>query len=216
MSTQPVPILQVDADPGIFPDDRPTTFTDGYGGSQVLVPIEQLRAAEARIRELEAEQLVDHTDPEQLRRAAGVIEGLGMDDGVEEPHLWFINALNLRAQADEIEASRTSWDDVIEQAARTLFDAVSDKPEVYEQVRHHWIRYAQVLADANLLARAEQLPQLPPEPPTCGDLGAPAYHNGHPYRCSRNPGHPNDHVDGRNGITWAGIPGHPANSEAGA
>lgn len=153
MSTQPVPIFQVDADPGIFPNDRPSTFTDGYGGSQVLVPIEQLQAAEARIRELEAEQLVDHTDPEQVRRAAGMIlEGIGMDAGVTRPELHMETATSLRERAAHLEASQSTQESVVEQAARTLFDAVADKPEVYEQVRHHWIRYAQALDDAKLLA----------------------------------------------------------------
>ncbi|QFG13489.1 hypothetical protein PP501_gp57 [Gordonia phage Powerball] len=152
MSTPPVPILQVDADPGIFPDDRPTTFTDGYGGSQVLVPIEQLHAAEARIRELEAEQLVDHNDPDQVRRAAGILEGLGMDAGFTRPELYLTTATSLRDRAALLEASQPSRESVVEQAARTLFDAVADKPEVYEQVRHHWIRYAQALDDAKLLA----------------------------------------------------------------
>ncbi|AUV61615.1 hypothetical protein SEA_CLARK_56 [Gordonia phage Clark] len=150
MST-PVPILKVDADPGTFPPG-PVTFTSKRGGSQVLVPIEQLHAAEARIRELEAEQLVDHTDPEQLRRAAGIVEGIGMDVGVTRPELHMETATSLRERAARLEASQPATEDVVEQAARALFDATADKPEAYDHVRHHWIRYAQVLADAKLLA----------------------------------------------------------------
>lgn len=98
------------------------------------------------------DQLVDHHDPEQVRRAAGILEGIGMDAGVTRPELHMETATSLRERATKLEATQTTGETVVEQAARALFDAVSDKPEVYEQVRHHWIRYAQVLADANLLA----------------------------------------------------------------
>ena len=98
------------------------------------------------------DQLVDHTDPEQVRRAAGILEGIGMDAGVTRPELHMETATSLRERATLLEASQPSRESVVEQAARTLFDAVSDKPEVYEQVRHHWIRYAQALDDAKLLA----------------------------------------------------------------
>ena len=48
--------------------------------------------------------VIDHTDPDQLRHAAGVIEGVGMDDGAPDPHEWFTNAATLRTRADQIEA----------------------------------------------------------------------------------------------------------------
>lgn len=98
------------------------------------------------------DQLVDHHDPEQVRRAAGILEGIGMDAGVKRPELHMETATSLRERATKLEATQTTGETVVEQAARALFDATADKPEVYEQVRHHWIRYAQVLADAKLLA----------------------------------------------------------------
>ncbi|WP_044506200.1 hypothetical protein [Gordonia sp. KTR9] len=48
--------------------------------------------------------VIDHADPDQLRRAAGVLEGVGMDDGAPDPHEWFTNAATLRKRADQIEA----------------------------------------------------------------------------------------------------------------
>ncbi|AVI03689.1 hypothetical protein SEA_CONFIDENCE_59 [Gordonia phage Confidence] len=160
----PIPIRRAEGD---FPPDRPTTFTDDYGRSQVLVPIERLQQAETvakwlvaewqwrfqrqeagrfaqverlaidravahmRIDELEdrnacsivdeilgrrdgesshnaarrviAErdraQAVDHTDPDQIRRAAGVIEGLGMDRGVTHPENYWMSPATLRRRA---------------------------------------------------------------------------------------------------------------------
>ncbi|QCW22246.1 hypothetical protein PP485_gp61 [Gordonia phage ThankyouJordi] len=85
-----------------------------YGNGQTLVPIEDLHAARDRIAQLEAElrpnsplrqqALVDHTDPEQIRRAAGVIEGIAMDDGSPRPHAMLVNAAGLRHRAEQIEA----------------------------------------------------------------------------------------------------------------
>ncbi|AWN05081.1 hypothetical protein SEA_EASLEY_57 [Gordonia phage Easley] len=50
MTGQPVPIISATGD---LPN-QPLRFTDGYGRSQTLVPIERLQAAEGRIAELEA------------------------------------------------------------------------------------------------------------------------------------------------------------------
>ncbi|ALY07695.1 hypothetical protein PP504_gp58 [Gordonia phage Dolores] len=96
--------------------------------------------------------LVDHHDPEQVRRAAGILEGIGMDAGVTRPELHMETATSLRERAARLEASQPSRETVVEKAARALFDATADKPEAYDHVRHHWIRYAQALDDAKLLA----------------------------------------------------------------
>ncbi|AZF98801.1 hypothetical protein SEA_MARIDALIA_62 [Gordonia phage Maridalia] len=205
-TSAPVPIRRAVGD---FPSDRPTTFTDGYGRSQVLVPIEEcdrlteerddlarrvmeaadalsvglpggalarwtspigprerwageaaelipfprpyndlhqiqvdyLRAIEvsssgptpeerqerrqkvfeaamslvyevthlrAQVTDLKAKLadervvdavVIDHTDPDQIRRAAGVIEGLGMDLGVTYPENYWMSPATLRRRA---------------------------------------------------------------------------------------------------------------------
>ncbi|WP_439030258.1 hypothetical protein [Gordonia terrae] len=194
-----VPINRAEGD---FPSDRPTTFTDGYNRSQVLVPIEQLQEAEARAQRASAvadrlaadcdrltaerdaalaervnltgwllteigdgndagatlidlvrryaeeecavanalrdswqrdaddaailierikagdlawdgsawvepvvnAKVIDHTDPDQIRCAAGVIEGIAMDAGSPRPHATMVNAAGLRHRAEQIEA----------------------------------------------------------------------------------------------------------------
>ncbi|QDM56405.1 hypothetical protein PP515_gp58 [Gordonia phage Sidious] len=228
MSSAPPALVPINHAAGDFPPDRPTTFTDGYGRSQVLVPIEQLREAEARAQRASATEdrlaascdrlmverdaaraesrakvsyrsdyarvsaehataltrlrqtadlvawlaaelgdihneatlidlvqryadeqcaatkvegdlwrqavdgfaaltarikagelewdgsawvepvveavVIDHTDPEQIRRAAGVIEGIAMDEGSPRPHATMVNAAGLRHRAEQIEA----------------------------------------------------------------------------------------------------------------
>ncbi|MBR7191691.1 hypothetical protein [Gordonia sp. SCSIO 19800] len=47
---------------------------------------------------------VDHTDPEQIRRAAGVVEGIGMDYGSRRPDAVRFDAVGLRHRAEQIEA----------------------------------------------------------------------------------------------------------------
>ncbi|AMS03871.1 hypothetical protein SEA_BAXTERFOX_61 [Gordonia phage BaxterFox] len=49
--------------------------------------------------------LVDHTDPEQVRRAAGVVEGIGADRGAANPESYWECATSLRRQANRLEAA---------------------------------------------------------------------------------------------------------------
>ncbi|AMS02454.1 hypothetical protein SEA_LORDFARQUAAD_55 [Gordonia phage LordFarquaad] len=44
--------------------------------------------------------VIDHTDPEQIRRAAGVLEGLGMDRGVSRPENYWMSPSTLRRRAE--------------------------------------------------------------------------------------------------------------------
>ncbi|AMS03220.1 hypothetical protein SEA_TIMTAM_61 [Gordonia phage TimTam] len=49
--------------------------------------------------------LVDHTDPKQVRRAAGVLEGIGVDSGVIQPESrHWESATSLRQRAQCLEA----------------------------------------------------------------------------------------------------------------
>ncbi|QXN74969.1 hypothetical protein SEA_POSH_61 [Gordonia phage Posh] len=56
-------------------------------------------AARRVIAERDRAQEVDHTDPDQIRRAAGVIEGLGMDRGVTHPENYWMSPATLRRRA---------------------------------------------------------------------------------------------------------------------
>ncbi|QWY84562.1 hypothetical protein PP496_gp53 [Gordonia phage Yeet412] len=49
--------------------------------------------------------LVDHTDPEQIRRAAGVVEGIGADRGAANPESYWESATSLRRRANRLEAA---------------------------------------------------------------------------------------------------------------
>ncbi|QSM00097.1 hypothetical protein SEA_CASHLINE_58 [Gordonia phage Cashline] len=56
-------------------------------------------AARRVIAERDRAQAVDHTDPNQIRRAAGVIEGLGMDRGINHPENYWMSPATLRRRA---------------------------------------------------------------------------------------------------------------------
>ncbi|QWY79522.1 hypothetical protein SEA_BOYNAMEDSUE_61 [Gordonia phage BoyNamedSue] len=47
---------------------------------------------------------VDHTDPEQIRRAAGVLEGIGADRGAANPESYWESATSLRRRAQRLAA----------------------------------------------------------------------------------------------------------------
>ncbi|AZV00779.1 hypothetical protein SEA_KIKO_57 [Gordonia phage Kiko] len=55
-----------------------------------------LAAAIEKIRDL---RTVDHTDPNQIRRAAGVIEGIGLDLDVDDPDEYPMSPQQLRGYA---------------------------------------------------------------------------------------------------------------------
>ncbi|UTN93573.1 hypothetical protein SEA_OREGANO_60 [Gordonia phage Oregano] len=146
---------------GPTPEERQEKYQQVFDAAMSLVyEVTHLRAQVADLQEELADErvidamVVDHHDPDQVRWAAGILEGIGMDAGVIRPELHIETPTALREWAAHLEATQSTRESVVEQAARTLFDAVADKPEAYEQVRHHWIRYAQALDDANLLARA--------------------------------------------------------------
>ncbi|UYL86908.1 hypothetical protein SEA_RAVENCO17_55 [Gordonia phage RavenCo17] len=61
-------------------------------------------AARRVIAERDRTQNVDHTDPEQVRRAAGVIEGIGMDSGAANPESYWESATSLRRRAQRLAA----------------------------------------------------------------------------------------------------------------
>lgn len=69
----------------------------GSWSDQILARIDALAAADRDAAQ--SATLVDHTDPEQLRRAAGVIEGLGMDRGVTHPENYWMSPATLRRRA---------------------------------------------------------------------------------------------------------------------
>ncbi|QLF84201.1 hypothetical protein SEA_PYTHEAS_61 [Gordonia phage Pytheas] len=62
-------------------------------------------AARRVIAERDRAQAVDHTDPDQVRRAAGVIEGLGMDEEDLCPELRRVSARWLRQRAQQLETA---------------------------------------------------------------------------------------------------------------
>ncbi|AXH48391.1 hypothetical protein SEA_FLORAL_59 [Gordonia phage Floral] len=74
----------------------------GSWSDQILARIDALAAADCDAAQSAA--VVDHTDPEQVRRAAGVIEGLGMDRGVTLPENYWVSPSSLRRTAELLEA----------------------------------------------------------------------------------------------------------------
>ncbi|QOI66887.1 hypothetical protein SEA_BOSNIA_57 [Gordonia phage Bosnia] len=69
----------------------------GSWSDQILARIDALAAADRD--GAQSASLVDHTDPEQLLRAAGVIEGLGMDRGINHPENYWMSPATLRRRA---------------------------------------------------------------------------------------------------------------------
>ncbi|QNJ58110.1 hypothetical protein PP483_gp54 [Gordonia phage Bunnybear] len=69
-----------------------------YEVTHLRAQVTDLKAKLADERVVDA-VVIDHTDPDQIRRAAGVIEGLGMDLGVTYPENYWMSPATLRRRA---------------------------------------------------------------------------------------------------------------------
>ncbi|QZD97575.1 hypothetical protein SEA_LONELYBOI_57 [Gordonia phage LonelyBoi] len=92
---------------GPSPAERQETYQKVFEAALSLVyEVTHLRAQVTDLKaELADERVVDavvidHTDPDQIRRAAGVIEGLGMDRGVPCPEKYLMSPSSLRRTAE--------------------------------------------------------------------------------------------------------------------